>query len=148
MLRLVIHYFKVNEYVCVRSVSQQCLTLFDPIDCSPPGSSVHGIFQARIVGQFAISYSRGSSRPRDQTQVSWLLHWQVNPSPLSHLGSPRSMNTSGRSFKNDFSFTFPATSSSFISFNIYLNCYYLCGEGNGTPLQYSCLENPMDGGAW
>ena len=50
--------------------------------------------------------------------------------------------------KCSLSFTFPATSSSFVSFNIYLNWYYLCGEGNGTPLQYSCLENPMDGGAW
>ena len=96
----------MNVCVCVcvcvcahtRSVSQQCLSLFNPIDCSPPGSSVHGIFQARIMEQFAISYSRGSSRPRDQTQVSCLLHWQVNSLPLSHLGSPRSMNTSGKSF--------------------------------------------------
>ena len=92
----------MNVCVCVcahtRSVSQQCLSLFDPIDCSPPDSSVHGIFQARIMEQFAISYSRGSSRPRDQTQVSCLLHWQVSSLPLSHLGSPRSMNTSGKSF--------------------------------------------------
>ena len=41
-----------------------------PMDCSPPGSSVHGIFQARILEWVAISYSRGSSRPRDQIQVS------------------------------------------------------------------------------
>ena len=40
------------------------------IDCSPPGSSVHGISQARILEQVAISYSRGSSRPRDQTHIS------------------------------------------------------------------------------
>ena len=39
-------------------------------DCSPPGSSVHGIFQARILEWVAISFSRGSSRARDQTQVS------------------------------------------------------------------------------
>ena len=42
----------------------------DPIDCNLPGSSVHGIFQARILEWLAISFSRGSSRPRDQTQVS------------------------------------------------------------------------------
>ena len=51
-------------------VAQLCLTLCDPMDCSPPGSSVHGIFQARILEWVAISFSRGSSRPRDQTRVS------------------------------------------------------------------------------
>ena len=50
-------------------VAQSCLTLCDPVDCSPPGSSVHGIFQARILEWVAISFSRGSSQPRDQTQV-------------------------------------------------------------------------------
>ena len=51
-------------------VSQSCLTLCDPMDCSLPGSSVHEIFQARILEWVAISFSRGSSRPRDQTWVS------------------------------------------------------------------------------
>jgi len=46
--------------------------LCDPVDCSPPGSSVHGILQARILERVAISFSRGSSRPRDRTQVSHL----------------------------------------------------------------------------
>ena len=49
---------------------QSCPTLCDPIDCSPPGSSVHGILQARILEWVAISYSRGSSQPRDWTHVS------------------------------------------------------------------------------
>ena len=44
---------------------QSCLTLCDPVDCSPPGSSVHGILQARILEWVAISFSRISSRPRD-----------------------------------------------------------------------------------
>ena len=51
-------------------VVQSCPTLCDPMDCSSPGSSVHGIFQARILEWVAISYSRGSSPPRDWTQVS------------------------------------------------------------------------------
>ena len=51
-------------------VTQLCLTLCDPMDCSQPGSSVHGIFQARILEWVAISSSRGSSQHRDQTQVS------------------------------------------------------------------------------
>ena len=46
--------------------------LCNPMDCSPPGSFVHGISQARILEWVAISFSRGSSRPRDQTQVSCL----------------------------------------------------------------------------
>ena len=54
--------------VCVL-VAQSCQTLCDPMDCSLPGSSVHGILQARILKWVAISYSRGSSRPRDWTQV-------------------------------------------------------------------------------
>ena len=51
-------------------MAQSCLTLCDPMDCSPPGSPVHGIFQARILERVAIPFSRGSSQPRDQTQVS------------------------------------------------------------------------------
>ena len=51
-------------------VVQSCPTLCNPVDCSPPGSSFHGIFQARILEWVAISFSRGSSWPRDRTQVS------------------------------------------------------------------------------
>ena len=55
--------------VCVL-VTQSCETLCDPINCSPPGSSVHGILQARILEWVAISFSKGSFRPRDRTQGS------------------------------------------------------------------------------
>ena len=76
--------------VGVCSVVQLCLTLCDPVDCRPPGSSVHGIFQARILEWVAISYPRGSSRPRDQTRIScvscigkWILYhcttWESHP---------------------------------------------------------------------
>ena len=51
-------------------VAQLHLTLCDPVDCSPPGPSVHGILQARILEWVAISFSRGSSWPRDRTQIS------------------------------------------------------------------------------
>ena len=47
-----------------------CLTFYDPVDCSPPGSSVHGVLQARILEQVAMLSSRGSSQPRDQTHMS------------------------------------------------------------------------------
>ena len=48
-------------------VAQLCLTLYDPMDCSLPGSSAHGILQARILEWVAIPFSRASSQPRDQT---------------------------------------------------------------------------------
>ena len=52
------------------SISQSCPTLCYPIDCNPPSSSVHEILQARILEWVAIHFSRGSSQPRDRTQVS------------------------------------------------------------------------------
>ena len=56
-----------------RRVAQLCLTLCDPMDCSLPCSSVHGIFQAIVLEWIAISFSRGSSQPRDQTRVSHIV---------------------------------------------------------------------------
>ena len=51
-------------------VAHSSLTLYNPMNCSLPGSSVLGISQSRILGWVAISFSRGSSQPEDQTQVS------------------------------------------------------------------------------
>ena len=66
--------------VCVCLVAQSCLTLCDPMDCSLLGSSVHGIFQARILEWIAISFSRASSRPTDRIHISciaggFFTHW-------------------------------------------------------------------------
>ena len=80
--------------VQVHSVAQSCLTLWDPTDCSPPGSSVQGIFPARILEWVAISSSRGSSWPRDGTRVSYiswidqriLYHWATREAPQYTLG--------------------------------------------------------------
>ena len=47
-------------WLCVCVCAQSCLTVYDLMDCNPPGSSVHGIFQARLLEQVAISFSRGS----------------------------------------------------------------------------------------
>ena len=58
--------------------AQSCPTLCDPMDCSPPGSSIHGILQARILERAASSFSRGSSRPRDRTQVSRIVGRRFN----------------------------------------------------------------------
>ena len=51
-------------------VAQLCLTLCLPMDCSPPGSTVHGILQAEILEWVAMPSSRGSSQPRDGAQIS------------------------------------------------------------------------------
>ena len=53
-----------------RRVAQLCPTLCDPMDCSLPGSSVHGILQARILEWVIMTFSRGSSWPKDQTHIS------------------------------------------------------------------------------
>ena len=59
--------------VCVPAQSLQLWpTLWDPVDCSLPSSSVHGILQARILECVSTPFSRGSSHPRDQTQVSYI----------------------------------------------------------------------------
>ena len=54
-------------------VAQSCLTLCDPMDCSLPGFSIHVIFQARVLECVAIAFSRGSSPPRGQDQVSLIV---------------------------------------------------------------------------
>ena len=85
--------------------AHSCSTLSDPMDCSPPGSSVYGIFQARVLewGAIAILGFPGGSDGKES---------------VYNAGDPGSISGLGRS----------------------------PGEGNGSPLQYSCLENPMDGG--
>ena len=62
-----------------------CLTLCDPMGCSPPSFSVHEISQARILEWVAVPSSRESSRPRDRTHF---LHWQVDSLPQSHREKP------------------------------------------------------------
>ena len=74
-------------------VAQWYLTLYNAMDCSPPGSSVHGSLQARILEWVAISFSRGSSQPRDRTWVSCiaggLLHHRRILYRLSFQGSSK-----------------------------------------------------------
>ena len=110
-------------------IAKLCPILCNPMDCSLPGSSVHGIFQARILERVAISSSRGSSWHRD-----WNLHllpWQENCLLLSHRGSP------------------PPPIPSLKKKNLNLvNAYKHFRRRQWHPTPYSCLENPRDGGAW
>ena len=101
-----------NYLRCMYIITQSYLTLCDPTDCSPPGSSVHGILQTIILEWIAIPFFKGSSWPRDWTRgskESACNAWDLSLNP----GLGRSP-----------------------------------GEGNHYSLQYSCLENSMDRGAW
>ena len=70
---LIYRWLATIHYVCVCGlVAQSCPTLCDPLDCSLPGSSVHGILQARILEWVTISFSRASSLSRDQTWVFYM----------------------------------------------------------------------------
>ena len=111
-------------------VAQSCPTLCDPMDCSLPVSSVHGIFQARILEWVTTSFSRGSSPPRDWNWVSRIAGrcFTVWATREVRAGSPWGGNAGDLN-------SIPGSRRS-------------PGEGNGNPLQYSCLENPRDGGAW
>ena len=66
--------------MCISQSLSDVRLFCNPVDCNPPGSSVHGILQARILEWVAISFSRGSSGPRDWTRISYtgkqiLYHW-------------------------------------------------------------------------
>ena len=129
------------------------------MDCGLPGFSVHGIFQARVLEWVTISFSRESSRPRDRTQVSPIDRQTLYC--LSHQGSPtqRRVKTQVRSLasralgsgasqvvlvvKN-----LPANAGDIRGAGSISGSGRSLGGGHGSPLQYSCLENPMDRGAW
>ena len=74
---------------------QSCLTLCDPMDCSLPGSSVHGILQARILEWVAMPSSRGPSRPRNQTPISCSSYSAGRFFTAEPPGKPFKLYTSG-----------------------------------------------------
>ena len=92
-------YFLPDKCVCVwvhacthALVAQSCPMLWDQMDCNPPGSSVHGILQARILERVGIPFSRASSWPRDWTHVSctagdfftvWATKTSESPFPIN-----------------------------------------------------------------
>ena len=85
---------KLHVSLCSPLSACSHVWLCDSVDCSPPSSYVHGVFQARILEWIAISSSRGSSHPRDQTLISCVscIGRQILL-PLSYLGSLSSLDT-------------------------------------------------------
>ena len=63
---------KSKYHMRCATLLQLCLTLCDPMNCSPPGFSIHGILQARVLKRFAMASSRGSSQLRDRTLISYV----------------------------------------------------------------------------
>ena len=116
-------------------------TLIFTVIYSPPGFSVHGILQARILQLAAMSSSRGPSGPKNQTHISYnsLLHWQVGSLQLMPPEKPY-ISRSLSEFKG-----FPGASNSRESSCNARNVGSIpglgrsLGEGNGNQLQYSCL---------
>ena len=88
LLSVICFCFPLSESILMKVlVAQSCPTLWDSVDCSLPGPSVYGISQARILEWVAISFSRGSSWPRDQTRVSHFAGRLLSEPP----GSPGSV---------------------------------------------------------
>ena len=82
-----------DQFLWCMKDTQLCLTLCDPMDCSLPGSSICGILQARILQWVAISFSRGSSQPRDWSRVSRIAGrrftlWATRGSPKIYIIPP------------------------------------------------------------
>ena len=131
-------------------VAQWCLTLCDPMECSLLPSSVHGIFQARVLEWGAIAFCRGSSWPRDWTQVSRTVGrqftlWAPGKSVDEEV-EPKEMegtNQVALVVKNPL-----ANAGDVRDAGLIPGSGRSPGGGPGNPFQYSCLENPMDRGTW
>ena len=128
------------QYMKVKSeseVAQSCPTLSDPMDCSLLSSSIHGIFQARVLEWGAIAFSIPGGASGKESICSAGTTGDVGSIPGSSI--PRCS-----SWKRQPTLVFlPRQSHE-------QKCLVGCssGDSNGSPLQYSCLENPMDREAW
>ena len=124
-------------------VAQSCPILCDPMDCSLPGSSVHGILQARLLEWIAMPFSRGSSRPGrsgSPTLQADSLPSELPGKPIFTYAMPTISDASGREPS--------AIAGDKRHMGLIPGSGRSPGGGHGNPLQYSCLENPMDKGAW
>ena len=134
-------FFKSQSSSVKVKVAQPCLTFCDPME-----NAMHGILQARILEWAAFPFSRGSSQPRDRTRSPAL---QVDSLPAEPQGKPKNTGVDSLSLLQ-LVFSTQELNQGLLHCRqiLYQVLADLHGESNGTPLQYSCLENPMDGGAW
>ena len=144
-------------------VAQLCPTPSDPMDCSLPGSSAHGIFQARVLEWVAIPFPSIPGLGRSITSLSYaklhcfnvtifsgcircdyFIKWRRQWQPTPVLLPGKSHGQRSLVGCNPWGCTESDTTER-LHFHFSLSCI---GEGNGNPLQCSCLENPRDGRAW
>ena len=141
---------------------QLCLTLCDPMDCSLPGSSVHGILQARVLECVAIPFSSYLPDPVIEPRSPAL---QAESLPTEPPGRPIVVSMYvgyiyDQKMFGGYSVLVWASQVALVVNNLPANAGDIRdvgsipglgrspGKGHGNPLQYSCLENPMDRGAW
>ena len=140
---LVFDYLGFIKKVKESEVAQSCLTLCDPMDCSLPGSSDHGILQARLLEWVVISFSRASSRPRDWTRVSCIAGRCLTSAPPNLIWSILSRDSQvSLLVKNP-----PASAGHIRDAGETPRSGRSPAGGHGNPLQCSRLENPLDRGA-
>ena len=120
-----------------------------PVDCSPPGSSIHGILQTRIMEWVAIAFSRGSSRPRDRTQVSciaggFFTSWATREASTAHdqeKNQPR--RKTGKNLNGHFSKEGTQVSTKHMkrcSGPLLQKCQSNCNQLSLTPLRRAILQ--------
>ena len=137
--------------------AKSCLTLCDPVDCSPPGSSVRGIFQARVLEWVALPFCSGSSQPRDQTQVSCIAGrfftiWATGEIPLDLIGIIRCYTQGHSQLKSENTNQRPFHETHIVSSLLYVNlsvtiscvCAQLCLTFND-PMDCSPQGFSVDG---
>ena len=128
--------------------TKSCPTLCDPMDCSPSGSTVHGIFQAIMLEWVAISFSRGSSWPRNRTHNScvsctaggFCTHWAIQEAhSLIFIIENNCANHTGVA-QHPFSMTVFCKSHQFKAEGRLWNCIR-----NQTPLQFTLVMRMWEG---
>ena len=153
--------------MCVKSL-QSCRTVCDPVNSSPPGSSVHGILQVRILKWVAMPFSRDlpdpGIEPRSHALQADSLHSEP-PGKQTNTKKQKQQKASQRnSFQHGIRTGFFSATYSMLGLPSWRRQLRIClqcgrprfdpwvrkipGEGNGYPGQYSCLENPMARGTW
>ena len=125
------------DWLCCCLVAQSCLTLSDPMDCSPPASSLHEMSSARILEWVAIFFSRGSSWPRDWTWVSYFSQFSRSvvsdslwPHGLQHA-SPPCPSPTPRVYSNSCPLSqwcHPTISSSVVPFSTFCQSFPASGS--------------------
>ena len=144
--------------------TRSCLTLCDPMDCNPPGSSVHEIFQIRILEWVAVSYSRGPASPGIKENLSLCKNLQVDVY-RSFIHNCQNLEAIWRGnnwyIQTTEYYLLLKRNEGFPGGSVVKNPPVMqemqdlipgsgrySGEGNGNLLQYTCLENSMDRRGW